>query len=134
MSRYVRKDGTVVNRKYGSQYHSLLTVGNIKFVKKNNGAEETLMETMTRGRVYATVGHGEKIQSIVYFDNENKRSKQIDIQHVHKNPSSGEKLIPHVHHGYEHNEHDGKSGAAHLTKQEKAMVDRVLDISLLDQH
>ena len=86
------------------------------------------METVTRGRVYATVGHGEKIQSIVYFDNENKRSKQIDLRHVHRNPISGEKMIPHVHHGYEHNERDGKGGATRLTKEEKARGDRVLNV------
>ena len=63
---------------YGSQYHSSLTAGNVKFVSKNEMDSETLMETMTRGRVYAHV-EGDDLKSIVYFDNENKRSKQIDI-------------------------------------------------------
>ena len=59
---------------------------------------------------------------------QHKRSEQIDLRHVHRNPVSGEKMIPHAHNGYEHNERDGKGGAAHLTKEDKAMVDRVLSI------
>lgn len=106
---------------YGSQYHALLTVGNIKFVSKNERDSEPLMETMTRGRVYAHV-EGEDLKSIVYFDNENKRSKQIDIDHSHK----GEK--PHTYHGYNHNENDSAKGAARLTPDERAMVDKVMSI------
>ena len=36
---------------YGSQYTTILKSGNIKFVSKNSRDSETLMETMTRGRV-----------------------------------------------------------------------------------
>ena len=32
---------------YGSQYHALMTSGNIKFVEKNGPGAETLMDTMT---------------------------------------------------------------------------------------
>ena len=34
-------------------------------------------------------------------------------------------LDPHVHHGYFHNENDGKKGATRLTKEEKKMVESV---------
>lgn len=90
---------------YGSQYHSLLTASNVRFVSKNLRDSETLMETMTRGRVYAHV-EGEEIKSIVYFDNENKRSKQIDIDHPHRPLFKGVR----VHHGYFHNENDSNKG------------------------
>lgn len=40
---------------YGSQYHALMTAGNVKYVEKRNKSSETLMETMTSGRVYATL-------------------------------------------------------------------------------
>ena len=113
----ISKSGNV----YGSQYHALLTVGNIKFVSKNGRGSETLMETMTRGRVYAHV-EGDDLKSIVYFDNENKRSKQIDVDHSH----NGER--PHTHHGYNHNENDSPKGAARLTLDEQAMVDRIVSI------
>lgn len=100
---------------YGSQYHALLTVGNIKFVSKNSRQSEPLMETMTRGRVYARV-EGDDIKSIVYFDNENMRSKQIDMDHAHLGVS------PHAHDGYFHSEF-----RKNLTTEERAMVDRVVN-------
>lgn len=99
---------------YGSQYHALLTVGNIKFVSKNTRQSEPLMETMTQGRVYAHVEGGE-LKSIVYFDTENKRSKQIDFGHMHLGVS------PHVHEGYLHEDY-----RKNLTTKERNMVDRVL--------
>ena len=90
-------------------------------VPRTRGDNPPLMETMTRGRVYAHV-EGDDLKSIVHFDNENKRPKQIDIDHSHK----GEQ--PHTHHGYDHNENDSAKGAARLTPDERAMVDRVTDI------
>lgn len=103
---------------YGSQYHALLTVGNVEYVEKNSKSSETLMETMTRGRVYAVVDRGE-VKSIVYFDNENKRSKQIDLaDHLG--------LSPHTHVGYLHNENSPNGTPIRLSTEERAMVDRVL--------
>lgn len=106
---------------YGSQYRSLLAVGNIRFVSKNSRQSEPLMETMTRGRVYAHV-EGDDVKSIVYFDDGNRRSKQIDIDHEHGGSS------PHTHHGYYHNERDSPRGASRLTPEERRMVDRVVSI------
>lgn len=112
---------------YGTQYHTLLTSGNIKFVKKNSPSSETMMETMTSGRVYAIISKENYVQSIIYFDKEGKRSKQIDLHHIHTNKETGEKMQPHVHYGYLHNENGAKAGASHLTDKEKQMVDRVLE-------
>lgn len=106
---------------YGSQYHSPMTVGNVKFVSKNSRQSESLMETMTKGRVYAHV-EGDDLKSIVYFDAENKRVKQIDIDHQHKG------MRPHTHHGYEHSENDSAKGFSRLTVEERDMVDRVSNI------
>ncbi|MBQ9228963.1 MAG: hypothetical protein IJ168_09060 [Eubacterium sp.] len=103
---------------YGTQYKTVLKNGNIKFVTKNIRQSETLMETRTKNRVYVTVG-GEDLLQIIYFDNENKRRKVIDLSHPH----NGKK--PHTHHGYEHNEQDGIKGATNLTTDEKKMVERV---------
>lgn len=107
---------------YGSQYHGIITVGNVKFVEKNFPGAETLMETMTRGRVYAYVDATGEVNSIVYFDNENKRTKQIDLKRPHDGVS------PHVHHGYFHNENDSGKGYSRLTSKEQAMVERVVRI------
>lgn len=103
---------SVKKKKYGSQYHMVYQSGNIKFVSKNSRDSEPLMETMTRGRVYVHV-EGEDIKSVVYFDNDNKRSKQVDLDHKH----AGEQ--PHTYHGYNHNELDSAKGYAKLTPKEK---------------
>lgn len=103
---------------YGSQYKTLLKSGNIAFISKNSRNSETLMETMTKGRVYVTVG-GDELQSITYFDNKNKRTKSINLNHIHKG------MQPHTHHGYFHNENDGLKGASQLTSEEKKMVERI---------
>ena len=105
--------------KYGSQYHSVYESGNIKFVTKNSRDSETLMETMTKGRVYVHVESNE-IKSIVYFDKNNKRSKQIDLKHSHNGKQ------PHTHHGYEFAK--GNHAATGLSAKEHEMVARVLNI------
>ena len=68
--------------KYGSQYHALLESGNIKFVSKNARQSEDLMDTMTSGRIYATVG-GDDIIRITFLTlqiNVIKLSKRISDQ------------------------------------------------------
>ena len=51
MSHYERKDGTVVENPYGSQYHAVMTAGNVKFVSKNSRQSEPLMaESMFASR------------------------------------------------------------------------------------
>ena len=86
---------------YGSQYQTVLRDGNITFVKAKTDHPESLFETRTRGRVYVTVG-GNDILRITYYDTENKRTKQIDLDHSHA------KMKPHVHHGYYHKEMMGR--------------------------
>lgn len=111
--------GTSANgNKYGSKYHSVMTVGNIKFVEKNSKSPETLMETMTSGRVYAIIDRGEP-KSIVYFDTDNKRNKQIDLE-------SHNGLSPHVHHGYLHDEYSPNGCPTRLSVEQSRMADRVL--------
>jgi len=106
--------------KYGTDYKTLLKDGNIKFVRKTSNNSETLMETMTNNRVYAQINNRNNVSSIIYFDKNNKRSKQIDLLHKHNG------ISPHVHHGYWHNENDSSKGASNLTSKEKKLVDRIL--------
>ena len=106
-------------KKYGTEYHSVLKSGNIKFVKINSGNTKAPQETMTRGRIYVTVNEDGLLKHITYFDNQNKRVKTIDLDKPHKG------VTPHTHHGYEHNENDSKKGFSNLTPEEKKMVDRV---------
>lgn len=108
-------------KKYGSQYNTVLTSGNINFVEANDRHSESLFETKTNGRVYVEVG-GKDLLRIIYYDRNNKRVKQIDLNHTHKG------MNPHTHHGYNHNENDGAKGASNLTTEEKKMVERVKQI------
>ena len=55
------------------------------------------MKTITCVCVYAHV-EGDDLRAIVYFDNENKRSKQIDIDHLHgggvgANPTAAQAVL-----------------------------------------
>lgn len=104
---------------YGSEFKTLIKESNIKFVRAVDGAQKTPMETMTRGRVYVTLNKNDNIKAITYYDTENKRTKQIDLDRPH------DKVSPHTHHGYNHSEKDSKKGFANLTTEEKKMVARV---------
>ncbi len=107
-------------RRYGTEYHTVLQDGNVKFVKSDSvGSTKTPMETMKKGRVYVTVNDNNELSAITYYDNSGKRTKQIDLKKAHNG------LKPHIHHGYIHNENDSKKGGAKLTPKEIAMVDRV---------
>lgn len=110
---------SVSGKPYGSEFRSVLRDGNIKFVKANNGSATAPLETMTRGRVYVTVNAADELKFISYYDNQNKRTKTIDLTKPHKG------VLPHTHHGYEHFENDSKKGFANLTTEEKAMVAKV---------
>lgn len=110
---------SVSGKPYGSEFRSVLQDGNIKFVKANNSSATAPLETMTRGRVYVTVNAADELKFISYYDNQNKRTKTIDLTKPHKG------VLPHTHHGYEHFENDSKKGFANLTTEEKAMVARV---------
>lgn len=108
---------------YGTEYTTLHRSGNMKFVRYNDSASaKTPMETMTKGRVYATVNAKNEIKAITYYDKDNKRFKQIDVSgrthHI-----GGKPELPHTHHGYQHEEY---GGTKLLSPKEHKMVERVL--------
>lgn len=111
------KNGNPKN-KYGTQYHTVYQDGNIKFVQKNTRQSETLMETMTAGRIYAEVG-GQDIIRIVEFDTDNKRNMVIE-----KDKRSGDW---HAHHGYEHTEYS-ESHWDPLTTEDVELLEKVLKL------
>ena len=51
--------------------------------------------------------------NIPVYDKNNKSIKTIDLEEEHQG------IIPHVHHGYNHNEFDSIKGATNLTLKEK---------------
>lgn len=65
---------------YGTEYSSIYESGNIKFLVINSGNPTAPMETMTKGRVYVTLGSNGNPKFISYYDKHNKRFKQIDIE------------------------------------------------------
>ncbi|MBP5491439.1 MAG: hypothetical protein J6Y08_01205 [Clostridiales bacterium] len=113
---------SVSGKVYGSEYKSLLTYGNIKFVVPREGATTAPMETMTKNRVYVTLNPEGEPKCISYYDKDNKRSKQVDLDKPHYG------MFPHTHHGYWHNENDSPKGAANLTVKEKSLVSLVQNV------
>lgn len=109
-------------KKYGTEYKTLLTYGNIKFVRRNDNSSNAPLETMTKGRVYVTVNAANELKFISYYDKNNMRTKTIDVDRPHRG------IKPHTHHGYNHNEKDGPKGATNLTTEEYKMVERVKKI------
>lgn len=120
---------SVKGKPYGSEYHSLFTSGNIKFLKMNDSKASTTapMETMTKNRVYVTISNdSNKPKFVSYYDKDNKRFKQLDLSgspHKEKLPSGKTKIldIPHVHLGYEHRE----NGSRRVTDKERKLIDRI---------
>lgn len=55
---------SVKGKPYGSEFHTVLKDGNVKFVKANDGLATAPMETMTRGRVYVTVNESDQLKFI----------------------------------------------------------------------
>lgn len=109
----------VNGRIYGTEYKSLHTHGNIKFVVYKYGNPTAPMETMTKGRVYVTLGKDGAPKYISYYDTENKRKKQIDLDKPHQG------VVPHTHHGYNHSENDTAKKFANPTDKEKSMINNV---------
>ena len=93
-------------KKYGTEYTTLHTDGNIKFVSYNGGNAKAPMETMTKGRIYGTVNKQGVLKSLTFHDSVNKRNKQIDLEGV-PHRVNGVLTLPHVHYGYNHDEHGG---------------------------
>lgn len=111
---------SVKGKPYGTEYTELHQSGNIKFVKYNDSTSaKTPMETMTKGRVYVTVNSQSTLKSVTYYDKNNKRFKQLDLDHSHN--IKGDFEQPHTHKGYFHNE----KGDFNLSPKEQKMIDRV---------
>nr|DAQ57441.1 MAG TPA: hypothetical protein [Caudoviricetes sp.] len=108
-------------RKYGTEYHSILQVGHIKFVKYNQTSTgKAPMETMRKKRTYVTLGKSNNIRSIDLYTH-GKRVAQIDVSGApHK--ISGKPTIPHIHLGYFHDE---KGGTRKLNDYESELVAKV---------
>ena len=81
---------------------------------------DTCTETKAEFQAYVLLNSKNEPAHILYFDNELKHNKTIDLRHFHA------KMKPHTHHGYWHYEYDGSKKATSPTTEEKRMVDRVM--------
>ena len=99
---------------YGSEFRTLLKAGNVKIVKQNAALNaKDPLETMTKGRIYATINDEGKINAISYYGADGKRVKTINLLHSHEQFKG-----VHTHIGYYHDE--GRTRA--LTADEKKLV------------
>ena len=113
---------SISGKKYGTEYKSLVTYGNIKFVIPLDSNTTSPMETMTNNRVYVILDQEGNPKYVSYYDKENKRRKQIDLDKPHKG------MLPHTHHGYFHNENDSSKGASNLTTKERNLVNIINNV------
>ena len=75
------------------------------------------------GRVYAIINKNNEVHSISFYDNNNRRYKQIDLKGA-THSIDGVKMLPHTHYGYNHDE----GGTKVLSAEEKLLVDKVLKV------
>lgn len=108
-------------KEYGTEFRTLHQDGRIKFVTPVNGAATAPLETMTRGRVYVTVNEkNNSLKSISFYDRENKRFRQIDLDHYHR--INGAPVKPHVQSGYLH---DGEASLP--SEKDRILIDKVFE-------
>ena len=105
-------------KRYGTEYKTIAQFGNVKVVRANDGGAKAPMETMTPGRVYATVDKFNDIKYITFHDAEGERVKQIDVKGKKHNGA-----LPHTHNGYEHDEYGTYPG---LSGKDEKLVSNVL--------
>lgn len=105
-------------KRYRTEYKTLAQFGNVKVVQANNGEAKAPMETMTPGRIYATVDRFNDIKYITFHDTEGERVKQIDVKGKKHNGA-----LPHTHNGYEHDEHGTYPG---LSAKDSKRVEKIL--------
>ena len=104
---------------YGTEYETLYQSGNIKYVRYKDGSTTAPMETMTKNRIYATIDRKGNVKHISFHGKENKRRKQIDLDHYHT--VNGKKEKPHSHYGYLHDE----NGTRKPDASDRAIIDKV---------
>lgn len=107
-------------KRYGSEYTTLHSEGNIKFVRRTDGNASAPLETMSKGRIYVTVNNANELKYISYYNADNKKFKQIDLDHTHY--VDGLPTRPHTHKGYLHSE----NGSFNPSFSEKRLIERVM--------
>lgn len=105
-------------KRYGTEYKTLAQFGNVKVVKYDGGNARAPMETMTPGRIYATVDKRNDIKFVTFHDPAMERARQVDIRGV---PHDG--ALPHTHNGYEHDEYGTYPG---VSPKDQKIIDKLM--------
>jgi hypothetical protein len=110
---------SVKGYEYGSEFKCLLKADNIKFVQYQIAIPaKAPLETMSAGRnrVYVLVksANKEPLKSIVFYNKQGLRRRQIDLDHDH------DKMQPHVHIW-----RDNTKSTVPLTKSDVAYIEKV---------
>lgn len=97
MIYFIRTNHTVLSipvftRKAGTRYSNTMAANKVKHQWKRG----------QKGVIYGVLDKDGNLAYIVFFDENNMRSRQIDVKHYHT--INGVPERPHVHIGYEHNE------------------------------
>lgn len=118
------KGYSAYGKKYGSEYHTVLQVGQIKFVKPNKGSATAPMETRAGAkRIYVTLDKKRTPKFITTYGKNGQREKQIDLK-GYPHTEKGIKIpTPHTHLGYVHSEGGTRT---HMMNSEAKLVEKVL--------
>lgn len=109
------------NGDYGSEYKCVAQMSNVKILKSKTGSNNAPTDTMTKGRVYATLDKQNDIKWITFYDYTGKRYLQIDIKGKDHNGLG----LPHRHHGYNHDEYGIPDNR--LTDAQNRKIDEILN-------
>lgn len=114
---------SVSGKPYGSEYRTVLQYRNIKFLIPTDGHVKAPLETMTKGRIYVTIGTDGEPRYISFYDEHNLKFEQIDLR---GNPHviNGKNELPHTHKGYIHDE----NGTFSVSSGEQKLIDTVRNV------
>ncbi|MFR1834240.1 MAG: hypothetical protein ACLSX5_13950 [Lachnospiraceae bacterium] len=106
-------------KRYRTEYKTLAQFGNVKVVRyMDSDTAKSPMETMTPGRVYATVDKFNDIKFITFYDSNLERNKQIDVK-----GKKHDGALPHTHNGYEHDEYGTYPG---VSEKDTKRINKIL--------
>ncbi len=113
-------------KKYGSEFKTVLQVGDIKFVKNKLGSTTPPAETRAgSGRIYVTLTKKNEPKHITFYGKNGQRLKQIDLFGPAHTVNGKKVPTPHTHLGYLHLEGGTRE---RMTAAETKIVEKVLRI------
>ena len=88
-----------------------------------NTSAKAPLETMTKGRIYVTIGSQDEVKYITFYDKNGRKNKQIDIKGK-KHQINGVWTRTHTHLGYDEKHTD--KNTRFVSKGELKLIAKVL--------